>query len=248
VPRASALPVSATASIPPRNHLLASLSAPELEALGPRLRRVKLPLGKTLYESGQPVTCAYFPTTSIVSLHYVMRDGASAEVADVGNEGMLGISLLLGGDRTTSRAAVHTAGEAYVIGARALHEVLTHAPGLQRLLLRYTQALIAQMTQTAGCIRHHSIEQQVSRWLLRTLDRMPTADVVMTQEHIAAMLGVRRESVTEAAQALKSHGLIRYHRGCITVLDRPGLSAHACECYAAVKGEFDRLLRDFRND
>jgi CRP-like cAMP-binding protein len=234
------------ASVPLDNHLLASLSAAEYELLRPHLRRTELVLGMTLYESGQPVDRAYFPTTSIVSLHYVMEDGASAEVAGVGNEGMLGISLVLGGDRTTSRAAVQTAGEAFVIHAPALGEVSSHAPGLQRLLLRYTQALIAQMTQTAGCIRHHSIEQQVSRWLLLTLDRMPSADVVMTQELIAEMLGVRRESVTEAAQTLKSHGLIRYHRGCITVLDRKGLGAHVCECYRVVKGEFDRLLRDFQ--
>jgi CRP-like cAMP-binding protein len=159
---------------------------------------------------------------------------------------MLGVSLVLGGDRTTSRAAVQAAGEAFVIPARALTDASARAPGLQRLLLRYTQALIAQMTQTAGCIRHHSIEQQVCRWLLLTLDRTPSASLVMTQELIAVMLGVRRESVTEAARTLKARGLIRYHRGCIEVLDRSGLAVHACECYAVVKGEFDRLLRDVR--
>lgn len=233
------------ASAPLDNHLLGSLSATEYERLRPHLRAVTLPLGATVYECGQPMDRAYFPTTSIVSLHYVMRDGASAEVASVGNEGMLGISLVLGGNRTTSRAAVQTAGEAYVISAPALSAASSSAPGLQRLLLRYTQALIAQMTQTAGCIRHHSIEQQVARWLLLTLDRAPRADVVMTQELIAAMLGVRRESVTDAALTLKSLGLIRYHRGCITVLDRKALGAHVCECYEVVKGEFDRLLRDF---
>ena len=236
------------ASVPHDNHLLASLSAAEFELLRPRLRRTLLPLGKTLYESGQQVDRAYFPTTAIVSLHYVMRDGASAEVASVGNEGMLGISLVLGGDQTTSRAAVQTAGEAYVIAAPALARASTRAPGLQRLLLRYAQALIAQMTQTAGCIRHHSIEQQVSKWLLLTLDRMPDTNVVMTQELIAVMLGVRRESVTEAAQTLKSRGLIDYRRGRIIVLDRQGLGGHACECYEVVKGEFDRLLRDLHRD
>jgi len=234
------------ASVPRDNHLLASLSPGEFDRIRPYLRRTALPLGRTLYESGQPVDRAYFPTTAIVSLHYVMRDGASAEVAGVGNEGMLGISLVLGGDRTTSRASVQTAGEAYVVRAAALDEASKHAPGLQRLLLRYTQALIAQMTQTAGCIRHHSIEQQVSRYLLLTLDRMPNANIVMTQELIAVMLGVRRESVTEAALSLKSHGLIDYNRGRITVLDRAGLGSQACECYEVVKGEFDRLLRDFR--
>jgi CRP-like cAMP-binding protein len=229
------------------NHLLASLSPAEYESLRPHLRPVDLALGRTLHESGQPVDRAYFPTTSIVSLHYAMRDGASAEVASVGNEGMVGISLVLGGDRSTSRAAVQMAGEAYLVPASALNEAAQRAPGLRRLLLRYTQALIAQMTQTAGCIRHHSIEQQVSRWLLLTLDRMPTDDVVMTQELIAVMLGVRRESVTEAAQTLKARGLIQYHRGCITVLDRQGLTAHACECYGVVKSEFDRLLRDLHD-
>lgn len=233
-------------SVPQDNHLLASLSAAEFELLAPHLRRTDLPLGKTLYESGQPVDSAYFPTTSIVSLHYVMRDGASAEVAGVGNEGMLGFFLALGGDRATSRAAVQTAGEAFGIAAPALGRVVRKAPGLHRLLLRYTQALVAQMTQTAGCIRHHSIEQQLSRWLLLTLDRMPHTDVVMTQEHIGVMLGVRRESITDAAQTLKSRGLIQYQRGCITVLDRHGLAAMACECYGVVKDEFDRLLRDFR--
>ena len=236
------------ASVPQDNYLLASLSPAEFELLGPHLRRTVLPLGSILYESGQPAEQAYFPATAVVSLHYVMRDGTSAEVASVGNEGMLGIFLALGGDRTTSRAAIQIAGDAFAIAAPALEKARRRAPGLQRLLLRYTQALIAQMTQTAGCIRHHSIEQQLARWLLLALDRMPDADVVMTQEHIALMLGVRRESITEAAQTLKSRGLIRYQRGCITVLDRHGLSDHVCECYGVVKTEFDRLLRDFRND
>lgn len=234
------------ASAPQDNHLLASLSPADFALLGPHLHRTALPLGRILYESGHHVSRAYFPTSAIVSLYYVMRDGSSAEVASVGNEGMLGIFLALGGDRTTSRAAVQVAGDAFAITASALDKVCRRAPGLQRLLLRYTQALIAQMTQTAGCIRHHSIEQQVSRWLLLTLDRMPDADMVMTQELIAVMLGVRRESITEAAQTLKSRGLIQYRRGSITVLDRQGLGEHVCECYGVVKAEFERLLRDIR--
>jgi CRP-like cAMP-binding protein len=204
-----------------------------------------MPLGTTLYESGQVVQRAYFPTTSIVSLHYVMQNGASAEVASVGNEGMVGISLALGGDRATSRAVVQAAGEAFAIPSTVLNDASSRAPGLQPLLLRYTQALITQMTQTVACTRHHSIEQQVCRWLLLTLDRMPSSELVMTQELIGVMLGVRRESVTEVAQALKERGLIRYHRGCITVLDRQGLGEHVCECYGVVKTEFDRLLRHF---
>lgn len=236
------------ASVPLDNHLLASLPASEYEALRPHLVLTPMVLGAALYESGQPERRAYFPTTSIVSLHYVMRDGASAEVAGVGPEGMVGISLALGGDRTTSRAVVQTAGEAYSIGADALTDAVRRTPGLQRLLLRYAQALITQMTQAVACTRHHSIEQQVCRWLLLTLDRMPTRELVMTQELIAVMLGVRRESVTEAAQALKDRGLIRYQRGRITVLDRQGLGAYVCECYEVVKGEFDRLLRDFRQN
>lgn len=203
-----------------------------------------MPLGELLYESGERITQAYFPTTSIISLHYVMQDGASAEIAGVGNEGMLGVSLIMGGESTSSRSLVQTAGEAYVLDAAILIADFNRGGALQRLLLRYSQALITQMTQTGACNRHHSVEQQLCRWLLLTLDRMPTRDLVMTQELIASMLGVRRESVTEAAGKLKERGIISYRRGHITVLDRVGLTTYVCECYDVVKTEFNRLLRD----
>jgi CRP-like cAMP-binding protein len=200
-----------------------------------------------LYEPGGQMHHAYFPTTSIVSLHYVTNSGASAETAGVGNEGVVGISLFMGGDSTPSSAVVQTAGHAYRLDRVTLKDQFNRAGALQRLLLRYTQALMTQMAQTAVCNRHHSVEQQLCRWLLLTLDRIPTQDLVMTQELVASMLGVRRESVTDAAGRLQTAGCIRYRRGHIGVLDRVGLEAKACECYGVVKKELDRLLNDVRN-
>ncbi len=201
-----------------------------------------MPLGKVLYESGSKLQHVYFPTTCIISLLYVMEDGASAEIAIVGNEGIVGISLFMGGETTPSRGIVQSAGSAYRVAGTSLKEEFLRAGPLQRLLLRYTQALITQMSQTAVCNRHHSVEQQLCRWLLMSLDRLPSNELTMTQELIANMLGVRREGVTESAGKLQKHGLISYNRGHIKVLDRPALEAHACECYAVVKKEFDRLL------
>jgi CRP-like cAMP-binding protein len=201
-------------------------------------------LGEILYEPGSQMQHAYFPTTSIVSLHYVMESGASAETAGVGNEGVVGISLFMGGDSTPSSAVVQTAGHAYRLAGRLLKKEFTRAGSMQRLLLRYTQALITQMIQTAACNRHHSVEQQLCRWLLLTLDRLPSQELIMTQELVASMLGVRREGITQAAGNLQQAGLIRYRRGHIAVADRPGLEARACECYAVVKKELDRLLSD----
>jgi CRP-like cAMP-binding protein len=205
-----------------------------------------MPLGETLYEPGRQLQHAYFPTTAIVSLHYVMESGASAETAGVGDEGVVGISLFLGGDTTPSSAVVQTAGQAYRLERRVLQHEFDRAGLLQRLLLRYTQALLTQMAQTAACNRHHTVEQQLSRWLLLTLDRVRTRELVMTQELVASMLGVRRESVTDAAGKLQHAGFIRYRRGHITVLDRFGLETRACECYAVVRQELSRLLSDVR--
>ncbi len=230
-----------------QNHLLAALPAAEIERLAVDLELVPLALGEVLYEPGGRQQHAYFPTNSILSLHYVMENGSSAEIAGVGNEGMLGVSLFMGGNSTPSRALVQTAGDAYRLPVRRLLEEFNRGGPLLRLLLRYSQALITQMAQTAACNRHHSVAQQLSRWLLLTLDRLPSHDLVMTQELIASMLGVRRESVTEAAGALKLDGVISYRRGHISVLDRAGLHEHVCECYAVVKNEFDRLLRDVRH-
>lgn len=201
-------------------------------------------LGEVLCESGSRMQYVYFPTTSIVSLHYVMESGASSEVAGVGNEGILGVSLFMGGDTTPTRALVQTAGHAYRMKPQFLLEEFKRGGSMQRLLLRYSQALSTQMAQTGACNRHHSVEQQLCRWLLLTLDRLFSNDLVMTQELIAGMLGVRRESVTEAAGKLKEIGVISYRRGHITVLDRAGLNTHVCECYEVVKTEFNRLLRD----
>ena len=227
---------------PLQNHLLRALPAPEAERLLPQLEFVPMPLGSVLYESGSQLRYVYFPTTSIISLLYVMEDGASAEIAVVGNEGMVGVALFMGGETTPSRAVVQSAGHAYRLKGQTLKEEFRRAAGLQHLLLRYTQALLTQMAQTAVCNRHHSVDQQLCRWLLLSLDRLPTNKLTMTQELIANMLGVRREGVTEAAGKLQDAGLIRYRRGKITVLDRPGLEARSCECYAVVKAEFDRLL------
>jgi len=229
---------------PNQNHLLAALPTAEFECLAAHLEPVPMPLGEILYEPGGQLLHAYFPTTAIVSLHYVMESGASAETAGVGNEGVVGISLFMGGGTTPSSAVVQTAGHAYRLESRLLKQEFDRAGFLQRLLLRYTQALITQMTQTAACNRHHSVEQQLCRWLLLTLDRLPSNDLVMTQELAAGMLGVRRESITEAAGKLQHAGIIRYRRGHITVLDRSGLESHVCECYAVVKNELSRLLSD----
>jgi CRP-like cAMP-binding protein len=226
---------------------LAALPAQEFEPLAAHLELVPMALGQMLYEPGSQLRHAYFPTTSIVSLHYVTESGACAETAGVGNEGVVGVSLFMGGDTTSSSAVVQTAGYAYRLDRHTLKQEFNRAGLLQRLLLRYTQALMTQMAQTAACNRHHSVEQQLCRWLLLTLDRMPNArEFIMTQELVASMLGVRRESVTDAAGRLQSAGFIRYRRGHIGVIDRTGLQAHACECYGVVKKELDRLLNDVR--
>jgi CRP-like cAMP-binding protein len=232
---------------PNQNHLLAAMSPVEYERVAPSLELVEMPLGEMLYEPGGQLKHAYFPTTSIVSLHYVTESGASAETAGVGNEGVVGIALFTGGNTTPSSAVVQTAGHAYRLEARLLKQEFNRAGLMQGLLLRYTQALITQMMQTAACNRHHSVEQQLCRWLLLTLDRVPSRELVMTQELVASMLGVRRESITEAAVKLQHAGFIQYRRGHISVLDRSGLEASACECYAVVKKEMDRLLSDVRH-
>lgn len=237
---------------PGQNHLLAALPAAEFEPLAAHLELVALPLGQMIYEPGGQLRHAYFPTTCIISLHYVTETGASAQTAGVGNEGMVGVALFMGGDTTSSSAVVQTGGHAYRLERRWLQQEFNRGGLMQRLLLRYTQALITQMAQAAACTRHHSVEQQLCRWLLLTLDRMPscepltTQDLVMTQELVATMLGVRRESVTEAAGRLQQAGYIRYRRGHISVLNRAGLEGHACECYAVVKKEMGRLLNDVR--
>ncbi len=225
-----------------QNHLLAALPATELDRLKPHMELVTMRLGEMVYGPGEQLQHAYFPTTSIVSLHYVTESGASAESAGVGNEGMVGISLISGGNTTSSSAVVHTMGHAYRLDRHILKQEFNRAGFLQGLLLRYTQALITQMMQTAACNRHHSVEQQLCRWLLLTLDRSPSHVLVMTQELIARMLGVRREGITEYAGELQRAGLIQYRRGHITVIERSGLESRVCECYAVVKKEFDRLL------
>ena len=238
----TASPLPTSDSTPRQNHLLAALPADEWERLRKHMELRPMPLGHVLYESGSTMRHVYFPTTSIVSLLYVMEDGASAEIAIVGNEGIVGISLFMGGETTPSRAIVQSAGYAYRVPGNFLKEEFYRAGPLQRLLLRYTQALITQMAQTAVCNRHHAVEQQLCRWLLMSIDRLPSNELTMTQELIANMLGVRREGVTESAGKLQKLGLINYNRGHIVVLDRAALEAHACECYAVVKQEFDRLL------
>jgi len=231
---------------PNQNHLLAALPTVEFERLAAHLEMVPMPLGEILYEPGGQMRHAYFPTTAIVSLHYVMETGASAETAGVGNEGVVGISLFMGGDTTPSSAVVQTAGHAYRLESRLLKDEFNRGGLMQSLLLRYTQALITQMTQTAACNRHHSIEQQLCRWLLLTLDRVSSHELIMTQELVASMLGVRREGITQAAGKLQLDGIVSYRRGHISVLERSGLEARACECYAAVKTELNRLLSDVR--
>jgi len=228
---------------PKKNELLAALPDAEWQRWAPQLEWVDMPLGQVLYESGSTLAHVYFPTTAIVSLLYVMENGASAEIAVVGHEGVVGISLFMGGESTPSRAVVQSAGQGFRLTAETIKEEFKRAPVLH-LLLRYTQALITQMAQTAVCNRHHSLDQQLCRWLLLSLDRLQGNELVMTQELIANMLGVRREGVTEGALKLQHLGLIRYSRGRITVLDRPGLEQRTCECYAVVKKEYDRLLPD----
>jgi len=235
-----------TGNDPMQNHLLAVLPAEELARLAPHLESVVLKLGDVLYEPGSQMQHAYFPTTAIVSLHYVMESGASAETAGVGNEGVVGVSLFMGGNTTTSSAVVQTAGLGYRMPGRVLKQEFVRAGSMQHLLLRYTQALITQMIQTAACNRHHAVEQQLCRWLLLTHDRIPSGQLVMTQELIASMLGVRREGITEAAGNLQRDGLIRYRRGHISVTDRKGLEARSCECYEVVKQELKRLMDDVR--
>jgi CRP-like cAMP-binding protein len=232
---------------PRQNHLLNALPEAEYEGLFPHLEGVPMPLGKVLYESGDELHHAYFPTTCIVSKLYVMENGASAEIAVIGNDGIIGVSLFMGGGTMPNRAVVQSEGYAYRLRAHVLIQQFNRFGGrrsgvLNHLLLRYTQALITQMSQTAACNRHHSVDQQLCRWLLLSLDRLALNELIMTQELIANMLGVRREGVTEAAGKLQKAGLINYHRGHITVLDRPGLEARVCECYQVVKTESDRLL------
>ncbi len=237
---------TATGAIPAvpdllQNRLLAALPAETQQRLFPHMKPVNLPLGKVLYESGDALSYVYFPTDCIVSLLYVMESGASAEISVVGNEGLIGIAVFMGGESTPSRAIVQSAGSAYSLASKRLRNEFNAYADMRMLMLRYTQALITQMAQTAVCNRHHSIDQQLCRWLLLSLDRLPSNRLTMTQELIANMLGVRREGVTEAAGKLQKLGVIEYHRGQITVLDRPRLEQLCCECYAVVKKETDRL-------
>ena len=229
-------------SNPLENQLLAALPESEAARVLPLLEPAEMPLGKVLFESGSPITHVYFPTTSIVSLLHVMEDGASAEIAVVGYEGIVGIALFMGGISTPSRAVVQSAGRGFRLKADVMKQEFNRAGPMMHLLLRYTQALITQKAQTAACNRHHSLDQQLCRWLLLSLDRLQGNELIMTQELIANMLGVRREGVTEAAGNLQQAGLIRYQRGHITVLDRAGIEERSCECYAVVKKEYDRLL------
>jgi CRP-like cAMP-binding protein len=229
-------------SDPRDNHLVAALPDAEWQRWKPQLEWVLLPLGEVLYESGRTLSHVYFPTSAIVSLLYVMENGSSAEIAVVGHDGVVGISLFMGGESTPSRAVVQSAGEGFRLKASAVKDEFGRGGPVMHLLLRYTQALITQMAQTAVCNRHHSLDQQLCRWLLLSLDRLQGNELVMTQELIANMLGVRREGVTESALKLQGDGLIRYARGHITVLDRAGLERRTCECYAVVKKEYERLL------
>jgi len=230
---------------PQQNHLLAVLPAEIFERIAPHLELTSMPLGEVLYESGGQLQYVYFPTTAIVSLHYLLESGASAEIAGVGNEGVLGISIFMGGNTTPSLATVQTAGLGYRLKGGLMMEEFNRAGLMMRLMLRYTQALMTQISQTAVCNRHHSIEQQLCRWLLLTLDRLPSNELTITQELIAGMLGVRREGITEAAGNLKNAGFINYRRGHITVLDRSGLETLSCECYQAAKKEFNCLLSTY---
>jgi CRP-like cAMP-binding protein len=238
MPLKTALP----APDPRQNHLLNALPPEDFERLLPELKLVKLALGEVLYESGGRQRRVFFPTDAIVSLLYMLVNGASAEIAVVGNEGLIGVSIFMGGETTPSRAVVQSAGHAYQLSSRIVQQEFTRGGAMQYRLLRYTQALLTQMAQTAVCNRHHSLDQQLCRWLLLSLDRLDSNELVTTQELISHMLGVRREGVTEAAGNLQTAGLIEYRRGHISVLDRPGLEKRTCECYGVVKKEFDRLL------
>jgi CRP-like cAMP-binding protein len=225
-----------------QNRIFAALPAADLARVSAGIEPARMPLGRVLYESGDKMRHVYFPTTAIVSLLYVMESGASAEIAIVGNEGVVGVSLFMGGETTPSRALVQSAGQAFRVPSKVLKDEFRRGGPLQHVLLRYTQALITQMSQTAVCNRHHSVEQQLCRWLLMSLDRLESNELTMTQKLIANMLGVRRERVTASAGRLQKLGLIKYHRGRITVLDRPGVERQACECYEVVRKEFERLL------
>jgi CRP-like cAMP-binding protein len=229
---------------PQQNNILAALSRPELDRLLPSLEHVSLSLGAALYESGDRMGYVCFPTTSIISLLYELENGSSAEIAVVGYEGVVGIALFMGGDTMPNRAVVQSAGDAWRLPGRVLKDEFARAGTFQHVLLRYTLAMLTQMAQTAVCNRHHTVDQQLCRWLLLSLDRLPANELSMTQELIANMLGVRREGVTEAAGKLQEAGLISYHRGRITVLDRRGLEKRVCECYEVVRQEFRRLLPD----
>jgi CRP-like cAMP-binding protein len=231
-----------SAHTPHQNQLLAALPPTDFEPLAAHLQLVPMRLGEMLYEPGMQLEHAYFPTTAIASLYYVTESGASSETSGVGCEGVVGVSLFMGGDTTPSSAVVQTAGHAYRLQRHVVKQEFDRAGSLQRLLLRYAQALITQTAQTAVCNRHHSVQQQLCRWLLSTLDRMPSQDLLMTQDLIAGMLGVRREGITDAAGRLQNAGFIRYRRGHISLLDRSGLEAQACECYSVVKNELGRLL------
>jgi CRP-like cAMP-binding protein len=227
---------------PKQNHLLDALAATELKRLRKHLELVEMPLGVVVYESGRHLDHVYFPTDSIISLLYVLENGASAEIAVVGNEGVVGVSLFMGGETTPSRAVVQSAGTAYRLGGEAMKHEFNRGGTMQHLMLRYTQSLLTQMAQTAVCNRHHSVDQQLCRWLLLSIDRLAIPELTMTQELIANMLGVRREGVTEAAGKLQKAGVIKYQRGHIKVLNRPKLEAMSCECYEVVRRESARLL------
>ena len=243
-PRPASQPQSDVSASAGRNHLLAALPDEEFQRWVPLLEIVNLPLGLVLYESGRTLSHVYFPTTAIVSLLFVLEGGDSAEIAVVGNEGVVGVSLFMGGESTPSRAVVQSAGRGLRLSSSAIKEAFNRNGPVMHLMLRYTQALITQMSQTAVCNRHHTLDKQLCRWLLLSMDRLRGNELVMTQELIANMLGVRREGVTEAALKLQAAGLIQYSRGHITILDRPGLERRTCECYAVVKKEYDRLLPD----
>lgn len=236
-----------TVPSPKLNRLIAALPDPDYDSVAAHLERVALPLGHMLYEPHVQLEHAYFPTTAVVSLHYVMESGASAETAAVGNEGMVGVSLFMGGETMPSSAVVQAAGHAYRLERRLLEREFRRAGYLQRLLLRYAQALMTQVAQTAACNRHHTVEQRLSRWLLVALDHASSSELIVTHELMAGMLGVRREGVTEAARRLQTAGCIDYRRGHITVMDRARLETHSCECYAVVRMEMARLLSDVQH-
>jgi CRP-like cAMP-binding protein len=234
------------ATDPRLNWLLSALADAEWQRISPHLQPVSMPLGQVLYDAGGKLPFVFFPTTAIVSLLYVMENGASAEIAVVGNEGLVGVSLFMGGESTSSQAVVQATGEGFRLPANVLMQEFNRGGAVLHLLLRYTQALITQMAQTSVCNRHHALEQQLCRWLLLTLDRLRSSEVVMTQELLSTILGVRRATISDAAGRLQKDGMIRYERGHISVLDRPALEGRACECYAVVKKEYDRLLPDIK--